>query len=115
MVRHEGNVIVMDVHHVTGIGGARLNPPVSGWPAVVVVRLHGFPGLESFSASIPAGALACELTRPPGIEPRLECRLGDAGVQAFRRIEGYFEVTLPPELLANGSIPVEVRWIDQWR
>ena len=112
-VSHAGNTIVVDVHHVTGIGGALLNPPTAGWPAVVIIRLHDFPDLESFSVHASV-TLTCERMRPPGVPPRLHCSLGDANVQTILITPGYYEISLPAELLKSG-IPVDIRWVDQWR
>ena len=98
-----------------GIGGAQVKAPKSGWPPAVVVRLHGFPELESFRARSSIMTLQCELNRPEGRPAHRDCRLGSAKVDAMERTPEYFEVRLPYTMLSVDSGPIEVRWVDQWR
>ena len=113
-LHRESNRLVMDMKRVTGIGTTQLHAPAGGWPANAVVRLHDFADLESFSARTLDATLKCERTRPEGAPARLDCRLGDAQIDAIRQERGYFEVTLPAPLFA-GIGPVEIHWVDQWR
>jgi hypothetical protein len=56
--------LVVDVCRAKGIGGIEVSAPKNGWPPTIVVRLHGFSELESFSAASRAGKLECALSRP---------------------------------------------------
>ena len=114
-VRQDGDVSIVDVYRVKGIGGAQVKAPASGWPPAVVVRLHDFPALESFKATSKAAAMDCALTRPEGQPAANRCTLGGAVVDAVRKDAGYYEVTLPEELLTADGGAVELRWVDQWR
>jgi outer membrane protein, multidrug efflux system len=114
-VRMNGDTSVVDVFRVAGIGGAQVKPPRSGWPPAVIVRLHGFPELESFKAQAGTDTLDCALNRVEGRPPLHRCRLGGAEVQALSRTAGYFQVDLPPALLAADGNAVELHWVDQWR
>ena len=107
--------LVVDVYHVKGIGGAELKMPGNEWPAAVIVRLHGFPELESFTAVSKAARLDCALVRPEGQHPVQICRLGDDTVDAPRREPGYFEVELPRGIFPSADDAIEIRWVDQWR
>ena len=114
-VLQQGDISVVNVYRVTGIGGAQVNAPKSGWPPAVFVRLHGFPELESFRATSKAAKLECALTRPEGQSPRQVCGLGSARVDAIERTSDYFEVKLPHTILTADNPSIEVQWVDQWR
>jgi multidrug efflux system outer membrane protein len=111
----EGGTFVLSVYRVSGIGGAVLKAPAQGWPQAIVVRLHGFPELEGFSAESARGTLQCALQRPEGQPPRRVCTLGDAPVDALRGNTAMFEVTLPAALLTADSGSIELRWVDYYR
>ena len=111
----ESGTFVLTVYRVSGIGGAVLKQPAQGWPQAIVVRLHGFPELEGFSAKSAGGTLQCGLQRPENQAPRRLCRLGTAPADALRGDPAMFEVTLPTALLAADSGPIEVRWVDRYR
>jgi hypothetical protein len=113
-LRQFGTRMVVEIYRVTGIGGMTLKPPIGGWPTAVVVHLHTFADLESFTARGADAALDCGLSRPEGIPPRPVCRLRGEMVDAIRRQPGRFEVTLPMILFESGN-PVELQWVDQWR
>jgi multidrug efflux system outer membrane protein len=111
----EGGRTVVDVYHARGIGGALVHAGASGWPASMVVRLHGFPELEGFSAKAGASALVCDMTRPENRAPVQKCRLDGAEIEALRKTGSVYEVTLPQTLLRAADTPVEIRWVDYWR
>jgi hypothetical protein len=111
----EGDTFVLTVYRVSGVGGAVLKAPAQGWPPAIVVRLHGFPELEGFSAKSAGGTLECGLQRPEGQPPRRVCTFGTAPVNALRVDSALFEVTLPAAMLTADSGPIEVRWVDQYR
>jgi hypothetical protein len=106
---------VVDIYHVKGIGGAELKVPQSEWPAAVVVRLPGFPELESFTATSKTAKLECALVRPEGQYPFQTCQLDDDRVDALRREPDYFEVELPRAIFPSDRHGIEIRWVDQWR
>ena len=106
---------VVNVFRVAGIGGAQVKAPKSGWPSSVVVRLHGFPDLESFQAKARTGTLDCAVNRVEDKAPQHRCRLNEADVDALSRSPEYFQITLPRALLAADNAPVELHWVDQWR
>jgi multidrug efflux system outer membrane protein len=110
-----GDTSVVDVFHVTGIGGAQLQAPKSGWPSTVLVRLHGFPELERFQAKARKDVLDCEVNRVEGGSALHRCRLGKKDVNALSRTAEYFQVELPPALLTADGDPIELHWVDQWR
>jgi hypothetical protein len=114
-VRQEGDMSIVNVYRVSGIGGAQVKAPASGWPLAVVVRLHGFPAVESFRATSNTAKLECAQIRPEGQSPRQDCRLGNAPVDAMQRGPDYMEVKLPNAMFAADSGPVELQWVDQWR
>lgn len=114
-VRWSGDTSVVDVFRVKSIGGAQVKAPRTGWPSAVVVRLHGFPDLESFQAKGRTDTLDCELNRVEGRPAQHRCRLGQTDVDALSRTADYFQVQLPSALLAADGSPVELQWVDQWR
>lgn len=114
-VAMDGQASVVNVYHERGIGGAEMRAPKSGWPPAVLVRLHGFPELESFNATARGETLACVLNRPEGKPAGYKCRLDGKQVEALTRTPEYFQVQLPAPLLAAGGGPVELHWVDQWR
>ena len=114
-VHRSEDASVINVFHVTGIGGTHVKRPQSGWPRAVLVRLHGFPELEGFQATGGADTLDCELNRVEGRPPQHRCRLAGADVDALSRTAEYFQVELPAALLAADGTSVELHWVDQWR
>jgi hypothetical protein len=115
-IRHEVDRLVVDVYRVKGIGRARVSaPPRAGWPPAMIVRLHGFPELESFTAVSTTAKLECALIRLEGGQPIQFCKFGGAPIDALWRELDYFEVELPRALLAPDSGPIAVEWVDQWR
>jgi hypothetical protein len=111
----EGDSSVVNVYHVLGIGGLAMRAPASGWPPGVVVRLHGFPALESFTATAAEDVFRCELQRPEGRAPQQACRLNGKPADALRGSGGLYEVKLPTRLISPSRQAVEIRWVDQWR
>jgi len=111
----EGATSVVNVYRVRGIGGAMIRAPSSGWPQAMVVRFHGFPELESFTAKTTSATLRCELQRPEGKAPEHRCWLDNESLQALRRVGDTYEVALPPSILTANTPEIEVRWVDQHR
>jgi hypothetical protein len=111
----EGDTLAVDVYREKGIGGLSLRVPASGWPAAVIVRLHGFPDLESFKVDAGDSSLICELQRPEGRAPEQVCRIGNARLEALTRTPEFFQVTLPRSILTPAAQTAELHWVDQWR
>ena len=107
--------LVVEVYRVRGIGDAELKMPGSEWPAAVIVRLHGFQELESFTAASKTARLDCALIRPEGQHAVQSCRVDDDRIDALRREPDYFEVELPRAIFPSDGDGIEIRWVDQWR
>ena len=114
-VVQEGAASVLNVYRVRGIGGVEMRAPKAGWPAAVVVRLHGFPALESFTAKTATHSLVCETQRPEARPAAEVCAYDGARVDAVRKAGTAYEVSLPAPLLAPSVTAIELRWVDQWR
>jgi len=114
-VVQEGAASVLNVYRVKGIGGVEMRAPKAGWPAAVVVRLHGFPALESFTAKTATHSLVCETQRPEARPAAEVCAYDGARVDAVRKAGTAYEVSLPAPLLAPSVTAIELRWVDQWR
>jgi hypothetical protein len=114
-ISRDDDRLVVDVCRARGIGDIEVSVPENGWPPAIVVRLHGFSELESFSAASRAGKLECALSRPEGQPPTQTCWVGSVRADVLQRGPDGFEVELPRALLAPDGGPVAVRWVDQWR
>jgi len=114
-VIREGRGSVVNVYREKGIGGVEVRAPKTGWPATLMVRFHGFPALESFTARTATSSLLCETQRPEGRPAEEACTLNGARVKAIRRAGDLYEVSLPADMLTPDTQTVEVRWVDQWR
>ena len=114
-VAAEGDASVVNVYRVRGIGGAQVRAPKCGWPPAVLIRLHGFPELESLQATARGETLDCQLQRVNGQSPQHRCTVDGQRVDALTRTPAYFQVKLPRSLLSADGGPVEVHWVDQWR
>ena len=114
-ISHAADRLLVEVYHVSGIGGVRLKMAETAWPETVIVRLHGFPELESFTATSATAGLDCALVRPEGRHPVHTCRIGDDSVDVLGREADYFEVRLPREIFPSDNDAIEIRWVDQWR
>jgi multidrug efflux system outer membrane protein len=114
-VAADGEASVVNVYRVRGIGGAQVRAPKSGWPRAVLIRLHGFPQLESLKATARGQLLDCQMHRVNGASPQYECTIDGRRADVLERKPGYFQVKLPASFLAADGTPVEVHWVDQWR
>ena len=111
----EGDAAVVNVYHERGIGAAEVRMPKGGWPAAFVVRLHGFPALESFKADAGTSSLNCELQRLEGRTPEQVCRMGNTRFEALERMPQFYQVTLPNSMFTPQVRSAELHWVDQWR
>jgi multidrug efflux system outer membrane protein len=114
-VVQEGDASVLNVYRERGIGGVEVRAPNSGWPSAVLVRFHGFPRLESFTARTATSSLLCETQRPEGRPAEGVCTLNGARVDAVRKSGDLYVVSLPAAMLTPSTNVIEVRWVDQWR
>lgn len=111
---------VLDLTSPTGIGSGRVSLMAGAWPEPVLLRLH-LAGLEELTlktgeavvqlsiSSVPERTLrqvdAAGQSLSPASPLWLDVSLGD----------GYFDVLLPPDLLASAGGAFEIRWIDFYR
>lgn len=114
-VAQEGTTSVLNVFRERGTGGVEVRAPKTGWPAALVVRFHGFPGLESFTARTPTTSLLCQTQRPEGRPSEEVCTLNGKRVEVLRKSGDVYEISLPASMLTADTAAVEVRWVDQWR
>jgi len=114
-IRQEGDRLVVDLYHRRGIGRAELSASRDGFPRAMVVRLHGFSQLESFTARSKTASLECGLIRLEGGQSVQICKLDGAPVDALSREGDHFEVELPRALFAPDAGPIAVQWVDWWR
>ncbi len=114
-VAQEGSTSVLNVYREKGIGGVEVRAPKGGWPAALIVRFHGFPALESFTARTATASLLCQTQRPEGRPAEEVCTLNGARIDAIRRSGDLYEVSLPGGMLMPDTGAVELRWVDQWR
>ena len=114
-VVQESNASVLNIYRERGIGGVEVRAPRAGWPSALVVRFHGFPALESFTARTATASLLCGTQRPEGRPAEEVCTLNGARMGAIRRSGDLYEVSLPPAMLTPSTDVIEVRWVDRWR
>ena len=132
VVSLEENQTVVELFSTSGIGGADLAWAADQAPPALVLRLHtkGLEGLSvaagditvnaSVSSSPPHTVSAAtpeeELTpaSPTWIDIKLVADQA-AGEATIPLSNGYFEVVIPPALLAAGQGQLGVTWIDFYR
>ncbi len=129
--------LLISIHSPSGIGGVVLSPKVLPWPKSLRVRLY-LRGLESWQVSSPSHHLQLQVTQHPG-EPNVRqwkregeqevavaessrwwTKLGSSPPSpledAAQPASGsYFELLLPPALLADGPPTLTLEWIDFYR
>lgn len=133
-VRHENGVAFIDIESTTGIGSAAFQLKSGSMPQEIVIRLH-LKGLEDFRLTSTGESIGASISS--GDEPTIQQRLISPGSetpilpghplwmnmdivseQSEPRIpleEGYFEVALPKEFLAQAGTSFEMQWIDFYR
>lgn len=126
-----GGGLVVDIRSASGIGTGRVSVPAAGWPPRVRIRLHT-RGLESLGLRCGETRLRVEVSSH-GTFPVRSYQLGADGQQVLRPDdplhvaveagggagglsvplrEGYFQVEVPPAMLARGCTPLDMKWID---
>lgn len=116
----EGWSAVLDVTSATGIGSGWVSLVAGAWPQPVLLRLH-LAGLEELTLKAGEAVVQASVSSGPGRAVRqvdaagqellpdsplwLEVSFGD----------GYFDVLLPPDLLAPDVAAFDISWIDFYR
>jgi multidrug efflux system outer membrane protein len=111
----EVGTLFLNIYHEKGIGGVEVDAPRSGWPQSLLVRFHGFPRLESFTARTATSSLLCETHRREGRPAEAPCTLNGVRAEGVRSSGDLYEVSLPAAMLAPSTTSIELRWVDQWR
>ncbi|MEQ8788545.1 MAG: hypothetical protein RIC55_19705 [Pirellulaceae bacterium] len=137
-----GDVATLDIRSASGIGKGKVERAGDAWPKTVVLRLH-LKGLESLS--IRGGDVLLETYVSSSDPAKQYANLGRGGDEPkpidrrspywpiLRReqaraeddttkpattkpaTDGYFEITLPPKLLAENPRVLELHWVDFFR
>ena len=127
----QDSAVVFDVKSGGGIGSGKIKVSEGNWPKKVVVRLH-LTGLEGFSVSNGKKMLEGFHMSNKSNDDRkeeLKIRMLDGkgkpaegkyllksyGPNKFKRIEGYYEATIPKSLLTEDTKEIEIRWVDFYR
>ena len=89
------------------------------WPSRVLIRLH-LSGLEGFSvsngkASMNRSDLMVRMLDAKGKPIEGRYLLKPQGPNKSKRIEGYYEVTVPSDLLTPEGKEVKISWVDFYR
>lgn len=138
-VASQDDAVVFEIRDARGIGGARITPKNGDWPKVVILRLH-LGGLEQLQISGAKISLFASVLSHSGHRRLLEIeeagkkrrsagnddplwmtiKIKDAlgaEINALpdRAKGGYFEVVVPPALLAGESAALTLHWIDFFR
>lgn len=131
-VKLETDIATFMVSSPSGIGRATITTAKGEWPTTVVLRLH-LAGLEHLAISNGKVRLSGSVQSQSGTAARR--RLTDDGSNEERTVEpaievfdangqpssglpgrgGYFQITLPKELLTGRPRRLEVEWIDFYR
>jgi hypothetical protein len=111
--------VVFEVKSASGIGSGKIKLVEGNWPKKVLVRLH-LRGLEGFSVSngkktIPRSDLNIRMLDPKGNPVEGKYLLKSLGQNKSKRIEGYYEATIPQSLLTEDTKEIEIHWVDFYR
>jgi hypothetical protein len=133
----EAGRTVLDITSRSGIGGATVERKTKHWPEKMILRLH-LGGLESLAvsngeltlrASIKTYGGAARLSyglkngdEGPALEKDgpywTDIKVVDSGgatVKGLPERGGWFEMVVPPALLADQAKTLEIGWIDFYR
>lgn len=126
----EGDRVVLDVVSPSGISGAQIVRKAARWPAAVMVRIH-LARLEAFgitsgrvtlSASVQShGDFARRIKWAPDevrtLEPALLRAFTSDGrpTDKLPGLGGWFELSIPKDMLDRAGNKLEVNWIDFYR
>ncbi|MGE4550136.1 MAG: alkaline phosphatase D family protein, partial [Opitutales bacterium] len=111
--------VVLDVKSGFGIGSGKIQLVEGNWPKKVVVRLH-LTGLEGFSVSngkksMSRHDLNVRMLDLKGNPVKGRYLLESLGPNKSKRIEGYYEVTIPASLLLGEVKELQISWVDFYR
>ncbi len=113
------STVVFDVKSGFGIGSGKIRLSEGDWPKKVMARLH-LTGLEGFSVSNGKKTMIrsdldirmLDLKGNPLKGPYL---LKSLGPNKSKRIEGYYEATIPKSLLTPQTKELQISWVDFYR
>lgn len=106
---------LLEIRSPSGVGSGQLVRKDGPWPASLTVRLKGLKAFEHFRMTAGDLSLVCALERLEGVASQRFCRLGGESVPGPVEVASGFEVTVPPELLANHEDSIVIEWVDSWR
>ncbi len=127
----QDSAVVFDVKSGFGIGSGKIKLEEGNWPEKVLVRLH-LAGLEGFRVSNGKKILEgfhmsnkSNGTRKEELKIRMLDAKGNPvegkyllkapGPNKSKRIEGYYEATVPPSLLGPDVKELQISWVDFYR
>jgi hypothetical protein len=131
----EGKVAVLDIHSRSGIGRATVEYVSGPILEKIVVRLR-LKGLEELRLSYDRTVITARVSSgdsrnvvqsldPPGGDERpitpdsphwMEVKIvSDKAAPRIPLDDGYFEITLPKDVLGKGRRSFSIRWIDFYR
>lgn len=111
---------VLDVTSETGIGSGRATLSSGEWPSPLTLRLH-LVGLEDLKVTAGNESVQLSVSSGSGREVRQTDGAGqelspdDPFWLDVRFGDGYFDVSLPPALLAGSVEALDMSWIDFYR
>ncbi|MDQ2691279.1 MAG: hypothetical protein M3Y68_04545 [Chloroflexota bacterium] len=133
-VQHQDGVLFVDIQSPTGIGSASFEVTAGSLPHDIVLRLH-LTGLEDFRLTSATDSIGISISS--GAEPTIQQRLispssetpilpghplwmttdivSEQPEPAIPLDEGYFEIALPKDFLAQAGTSFEIQWIDFYR
>ena len=127
----QDSVVVFEVKSGSGIGSGKIKLEEGNWPKKVFVRLH-LGGLEGFEVSNHKKTLKgfhmskksngdrkeglnIRMLDPKGNPVEGKYLLKSLGQNKSKRIEGYYEATIPQSLLTEDTKEIEIHWVDFYR
>ena len=115
----KGLSVVFEVKSGFGIGGGKIQLAEGTWPKKVLARLH-LTGLEGFSVSngkrtMTRSDLDVRMLDLKGNPLKGRYLLKSLGPNKSKRIEGYYEATIPQSLLTPQTKELQISWVDFYR
>ena len=111
--------VVFDLKSGFGIGSGKIQLAEGDWPKNIQMRLH-LAGLEGFSvsngkATMSRSDLKIRMLDAKGNPVEGKYLLQPKGPRKPKRIEGYYEVIIPPALLSPEVKELKISWVDFYR
>jgi hypothetical protein len=129
-IQFEDNTALIDIHSPTGIGSAAFELRSGNMPGSILLRLH-LQGLEEFrilsnhdqiAASVSQDGSQQRILSPeaettllPGDPLWMNIEIVSEGEKNIPLKQGYFEVTVPQDLIQDAGNTFEIQWIDFYR